>query len=144
MKPWTCPRCNKTIPNVRGVGGHMRYCSVSHEEVFWTKVRKTPSCWHWTGARRWDGYGRLQIPGRQLTAHRYSWELVNGPIPEGTGVLHKCDTPGCVNPAHLFLGDQKVNMQDCLAKNRVWRGGNRPKIVDSENRTVSTTAKEGK
>lgn len=67
-----------------------------------------------------NGYGqvRLRSHGGRHTCHRVSWEIVNGPIPEGQCVLRKCDTPACVNPSHLFLGTMKDNTQDMMRKGR--------------------------
>jgi hypothetical protein len=55
---------------------------------------------------------------RAALAHRVSWVLTNGPIPDGAQVLHRCDTPACINPAHLFLGDHQANMRDKATKGR--------------------------
>jgi hypothetical protein len=80
-------------------------------------------CHIWTGHVTRRGYGLL-IDGQRSTkvvkrpAHRVSWELHNGPIPDGMSVLHKCDVPACVNPEHLFLGTQADNMRDMDAKGR--------------------------
>lgn len=92
-------------------------------ERFWEKVAKAgpTQCWLWTGASNSTRYGRMSrgAPSREIVlAHRVSYELHNGPIPNGLWVLHHCDNPPCVNPAHLFLGDQKANMQDAKAKGR--------------------------
>ncbi len=89
-------------------------------ERFWAKVNKTEGCWLWTGAKQ-GKYGALTIPGRRepLRAHRLSWELHNGPIPDGLWVLHHCDNPPCVKPEHLFLGDRRDNMLDAAAKGRI-------------------------
>ncbi len=76
-------------------------------------------CWLWVGAMGSDGYGRLR--GEQGTvecAHRYAYEVFKGPIPEKLCVLHTCDTPRCVNPAHLFLGTNRDNTADMIQKNR--------------------------
>lgn len=97
---------------------------------FWEKVQKTKTCWLWTGANlggKWP-YGMLGKPGDPTVlykAHRLSWELHVGPIPDGLFVLHKCDVPLCVNPDHLFLGTAADNMADMVQKGRA-RGG-RPK-----------------
>lgn len=85
---------------------------------FWKHVQRTEHCWLWTASTNQDGYGRLKIKGRMVQSHRFSWELHCGRIPYGACVLHKCDTPRCVNPEHLFIGDRKLNMQDMAAKGR--------------------------
>ena len=98
-----------------GVGNMKR----ALEERFWEKVdKKEPDdCWIWQGCG--DGrYGGIKSKGRMLKAHRVSWELANGPIPEGMCVLHHCDNPACVNPAHLFLGTHTDNMRDKEEKGR--------------------------
>lgn len=86
-------------------------------DKFWEKVAKrgVDECWLWQAAVNRCGYGRLH----NELAHRVSWRLHNGDIPEGLGVLHRCDTPGCVNPNHLFLGTHLDNMRDALAKGRL-------------------------
>lgn len=90
------------------------------EERFFRHVNKTLDCWLWTAAKNSTGYGffKLQNPIRHGLAHRVSWELANGSIPAKLCVLHKCDMPGCVNPAHLFLGTLRDNMADMASKNR--------------------------
>lgn len=84
---------------------------------FWIKVKKSDGCWIW-GALRLNGYGCLRFNGKRTLAHRVSWEIHNGPIPEGLFVLHRCDNPACVRPDHLFLGTRKDNMQDMIKKGR--------------------------
>jgi hypothetical protein len=96
------------------------------EKRFWPKVRKTETCWLWTGTKNERGYGfTTYTDGRNAKAHRVAWELTNGPIPEGLWVLHRCDVPSCVRPDHLFLGDAKENTRDMHAKGRARNGNER-------------------
>lgn len=91
------------------------------EQRFWWKVKKTDSCWEWTGGKNEKGYGHIQRGGRgseHLLVHRYSYELHNGPIPEGLFVLHSCDNPSCVNPSHLRIGTQSENILEAYQKGR--------------------------
>lgn len=95
------------------------------EERFWARVQKTDGCWLWTGQKSEMGHGRLEdkMNGRQvLIAHRISWELHFGPVPDGLCVLHDCDNPPCVNPSHLFLGTRTDNSDDKVSKNRQAKG----------------------
>ena len=91
---------------------------VPTNERFWNKVFVSLACWEWTAARQTNGYGRIMHNGRPTAAHRVAWELVNGPIPEGMSVLHRCDNRICVRPEHLFLGTYKDNSDDKIAKGR--------------------------
>lgn len=76
-------------------------------------------CWIWTGAVNCErGYGYFLFDGKPRLAHRASWAMHKGQIPDGMNVLHRCDIPSCVNPNHLFLGTLSDNMQDCAAKGR--------------------------
>lgn len=93
------------------------------ETRFWSKVNKNGAggCWLWTAGCTKDGYGQIRVggtPGKVEYAHRVAWELLNGQIPEGLCVLHKCDSPPCVNLEHLFLGTDNDNVQDKMAKGR--------------------------
>lgn len=84
---------------------------------FWSKVEKTDYCWIWNGTRG-KGYGYFKLGNKNFRAHRFSWELAFGHIPEGLQVLHECDNPSCVNPKHLFLGTIRDNMADMMNKHR--------------------------
>ena len=89
------------------------------EARFWEKVHKTDSCWKWTGATN-GTYGCIYTHGERLNtyAHRVSYEIHNGEIPDGMLVMHSCDNPLCVNPDHLSVGTYKDNAQDMARKGR--------------------------
>ena len=90
------------------------------------------ACWIFTGFIDKHGYG-LCRPGYgklHVRAHRFAWMLVNGPIPEGMCVLHKCDVRACVNPIHLELGTNRANVDDMLKKGRQRKGENHPAKLD--------------
>jgi hypothetical protein len=75
-------------------------------------------CWEWQRYRL-SGYGRITVDGRMQNAHRVSYELFIGRIPEGLVVCHHCDNPPCVNPEHLFVGTWQDNTRDAVAKGRL-------------------------
>lgn len=87
----------------------------------WTLNPKT-RCHEWQRSRRRWGYGQLYVDGENVPAHRFAWERVNGPIPDGMHVCHRCDNPPCVNPDHLFLGTNTDNRRDSVLKERHARG----------------------
>lgn len=87
-------------------------------ERFWSKVDDSGDCWMWTAATRRTGYGAIKIDGKVFDAHRVSYELTYGLIPNGMRVLHKCDHRLCVRPEHLFLGTQRDNVLDAINKGR--------------------------
>ncbi len=92
------------------------------------RIDEITGCWLWTGAKKELGYGVIGLGHRTdgiIKAHRAAYKLYNGDIPDGMCVLHKCDTPSCVNPGHLFLGSLKDNARDCVSKGRAVLPDNR-------------------
>lgn len=83
-------------------------------------------CWLYNGCLDYAGYGKIRIDNVSYFAHRVSFEEINGPIPDGIVICHKCDTPACINPSHLFAGDHQVNSDDKVFKGRQSRGESRP------------------
>ena len=93
---------------------------------FWKYVNKMgpvhpklgTRCWLWTGAKTAGGYGRMRVNNTMVMASRVAYLLRVGEVPPGLNVLHHCDNPPCVNPAHLFLGTKGDNIRDMYAKGR--------------------------
>lgn len=104
------------------------------------------SCWIWTGALTRGDYGNMMIKKKTKRAHRVSYELFVGPIPQGLHVLHRCDTPQCINPNHLFVGTQKENLADMRKKMRHIYGEkhHKVKISNAVKNWAIVTAKSGK
>lgn len=137
-----CQQCGAEFRGYRrGTGKAPRYCSsacyhgarkgtqppggfrsVPAEDRFWEKVDRSggpDACWPFTGGRNKDGYGKFAVERKvQVRAHRFAWELVNGPMPPGLNGCHRCDNPPCCNPAHIFPGTNAENLADMVAKGR--------------------------
>ena len=78
-------------------------------------------CWNWTACKDKHGYGHISLGGKHgghALAHRVSYEIHVGQIPDGIGMLHSCDNPACVKPDHLILGTHTENMRDCVSRGR--------------------------
>lgn len=137
-----CPQCGKAFHKAnRSQQWCSRQCSTAAhfipiEDRFWAKVHKTDTCWLWTASLRNKGYGAFtyEVNGKpvQDRAHRYSYQLHVGDIPPGLFVLHRCDTPACVNPDHLFLGTNQDNVDDMIAKGRAGVSGSKCGIENAK------------
>lgn len=106
------------------------------ERRFWKKVNKTESCWLWTGNVSTNGYGVLQLlypsgKRRHIRAHRYSWEMANGAIPDGRDIDHICHVILCVNPDHLRATTRKQNLEHRTGANSNSKSGVRGVYWDS-------------
>ncbi len=125
----TCPVCGKVyyVPpshrSGRGSCSHACRAKLQSEwqrrdlsDRFWAKVDKSGDCWVWTAALLKTGYGCLRINRKTTRAHRVAYELSVGPIPDGALLRHTCDNPRCVKPAHLLLGDKRLNTQDAIER----------------------------
>lgn len=119
----------KTLNKKRGVNRHAplqeRFnCSVDKDGPIQPHAKHLGQCWTWIGSRNGCGYGQIDMNKKHHHAHRVSWMLHCGAIPDGMLVLHACDNKGCVRPSHLFLGNHRDNLMDADRKgiNPIKRG----------------------
>lgn len=125
----------RTVKKYRAIQGEPRLFLPGHFartqgkkpilERFWSKVTipaDIDKCWEWMAGQKNFGYGAFKGEGKTVQAHRFSWELANGPITDNSYVLHKCDNPKCVNPSHLYLGTHADNTRDMMDRKRYSRG----------------------
>lgn len=131
-----CQFCGRVFSENNHGRRQRRYCSHScaatanarhrvgtpWQDRFWANVDKSGECWMWAGATDRAGYGKLTVNHKLKRAHRLSYEIAHGLIPADQYVCHRCDTPGCVRPDHLFVGTPMDNVADCDRKGRTARG----------------------
>ena len=129
-------RCETCGSVFRPIKSHSRFCTKGCCDKWFKATRQVEvtlesllertepvpgcGCMLWTGCPGKNGYGQIKIRQKPHATHRLSWELSNKrPIPEGLVVMHKCDTPACINPDHLSVGTQAQNIADRYAKRRL-------------------------
>lgn len=148
----TCAQCGTQFvahPYQRSLGFAFcgRECSGKHhsttprDKYERDVVRCDEGCWSWSGHVSTPGYGYVTKGTRKIQAHRLSWEIHNGPIPDGLCVLHRCDNRLCTRPDHLFLGTKADNSADMVAKDRSTRGSRNPKAKLTEELVVEARAR---
>lgn len=117
------------------------------QERFEEKFTKSDGCWEWNACKNSDGYGTFGFAGGLQTAHRFAYQLYVGGIKDGLVVCHRCDNPGCVNPAHLFLGTQADNIRDSVNKGRCIRASGeksgKSKLTEAQVVKIRTGYSEG-
>ena len=165
-----CPKC-KTSKKAAAFGveklvrsGLKTYCKQCHQtrrialkktlielvnivpyDIFASHIEKTENCWLWKGRADKNGYGRFSYANNTVLTHRFSYAKHNGEFDDSLKVLHRCDNPPCLNPAHLFLGTQSANMQDMMQKKRYSKGSSRynAKLDETKVKLIKGLLKQG-
>lgn len=115
-----CLKVEKSSISMKAM--RMRQSGSLQDRFFSRFIKLDNGCWQWVAHADKDGYGVLPSNKKNIRAHRFSYELHIGQIPNGLVICHRCDNPGCVNPNHLFSGTAKDNAQDSLQKGRHYVG----------------------
>ena len=112
--------CRPCYNRARKNGTLHQFAQLGPDDVFESRIKKTETCWIWTGTTNDYGYGVFLLPGEiPVRAHRYAYEFFTGEkIPLGKIIMHSCDNPPCVNPAHLRVGTKAENNADTSIKHR--------------------------
>lgn len=143
---------NVLSPSTKGINVKAwEYRSMALRDRILSRVRiEDNGCHIFTGAKDGCGYGRVKNIGTAVATHRWAWQQANGPVPQGMQVLHRCDNPSCINPAHLWLGTHADNMADKRAKGRshnvpTGRAHRRPtaKISESQAKEIKHMLEQG-
>lgn len=116
-----------------------------NKDEFYKNAKENNGCLEWQRYINKHGYGYIFVNGETWSIHRYSYFLTYGKIPRKKWVLHKCDNRKCVNPAHLFLGNNKSNTQDRVKKNRsaIGEKNGQSKLTKYEVMKIKLLFKEG-
>ena len=140
MRKWNTgdARLSEPIAPPGHAGGGFASKGLDHWFAVHTPQRGD-GCWLWQGSM-WGKYGRLYKGRKVILAHRYSYEAHVGPIPSGMVVRHTCDTPRCVNPAHLILGTLADNNRDAVERGRTARGESNGKTTITEAQAIEIKA----
>ena len=117
--------------------------SEKDRQRFESKINKTEECWLWMGYLISGSYGRFMLKGKNTSAHRFSYMLSNGNIPDNLDVRHKCRYKNCVNPEHLELGTHTDNMRDRIRDGTTNRGNksNTNKLTETQVREIRLSNK---
>jgi hypothetical protein len=145
--PIDCTKCGLSFKTAGARACQVKYQNCcTDQERFWMRIVKVESgCWLFQGFKDAWGYGHFKGFGKRYQAHRYAFEITHGKrIPAGKLVLHSCDNPPCVNPAHLRLGTNADNRNDSIARNRLPRGESIHTAKLTREQVVEIRALEGK